>query len=57
MTVWGRKEISNSVKEAIVAAHQSGKDYEAIPKQFEVHHSREKDYSQMENILYNCHAS
>ncbi|KAM3912509.1 uncharacterized protein RB166_019314 isoform 2-T2 [Leptodactylus fuscus] len=34
-----RKEISNDLREAIVAAHQSGKGYKAISKQFEVHHS------------------
>ncbi|MEE6522209.1 hypothetical protein FKM82_020645 [Ascaphus truei] len=34
-----RKDISNDLREAIVAAHQSGKGYKAISKQFKVHHS------------------
>ncbi|XP_053577468.1 uncharacterized protein LOC128666737 isoform X3 [Bombina bombina] len=34
-----RKDICNDLREAIVAAHQSGKGYKAISKQFKVHHS------------------
>ncbi|CAI5768315.1 TCB1 transposase [Podarcis lilfordi] len=34
-----RKDISNALREAIVAAHETGKDYKAISKQFKVHHS------------------
>jgi len=46
-----RKDISNDLKEAIVAAHQSGKGYKAISKQIGVHYSTERDYfSQVENI-------
>ena len=36
-----RKDISNDLREATVAAHQCSKGHEAIPK---------KDYSQLENI-------
>ncbi|MEE6521276.1 hypothetical protein FKM82_019399 [Ascaphus truei] len=34
-----RKNISNDLREAIVAAHQSEKGYKAISKQFKVYHS------------------
>nr|XP_028576306.1 zinc finger protein 577-like isoform X2 [Podarcis muralis] len=34
-----RKDISNALREAIVAAHKTGKGYKAISKQFKVHHS------------------
>ena len=37
-----RKDISNDPREAIVAAHQSGKGYKAISKLFRVHHSTER---------------
>ena len=33
------QDIRNDLREAIVAAHQSGKGYKAISKQFKVHHS------------------
>uniref|UniRef100_A0A4W6CXH4 Sleeping Beauty transposase HTH domain-containing protein n=1 Tax=Lates calcarifer TaxID=8187 RepID=A0A4W6CXH4_LATCA len=33
-----RKDISNEVREATVAVHQSWRDYQAIFKQFKVHH-------------------
>ena len=45
-----RKDISSDLREAVVAAHQSGKGCKAISKLFGVHHSTEKDYSQVENI-------
>jgi len=38
-----RKDISNDLGEATVAAHQSGKGYKAISKLFGVHHSRERE--------------
>lgn len=34
-----RKDISSDLQEAIVAPYQSGKSFQAISKQFEVHHS------------------
>lgn len=34
----------NDLNEAIVAAHHSGKGYKDISNQFEVHHSRVRDY-------------
>jgi len=34
-----RKDISNDLREAAVAAHQSGKGYKVISKQFGVHQS------------------
>ena len=34
-----RKDISSNVREAIIAAHQSGKGYKTISKQLGVHHS------------------
>jgi len=37
-TVPRRKDISNDLKEVIVAAQKSEKGYKAISKQFEVHH-------------------
>ena len=37
-----RKDISNDLREATVAAHQSGKGYKAISKLFGVHHSTER---------------
>jgi len=37
-----RKDISNDLREAIVAAHQSGKGFKAISKLFKVHHSTER---------------
>ena len=36
-----RKDISNDLREAIVAAHQFGKGYKDISKFFGVHHSTE----------------
>ena len=51
ITMPKRKDISNDLREAIVAAHQSGKGYKAISKLFGVpSFYREKDYSQVENI-------
>jgi len=41
LTQW-RKDISNDLREAIVAAHQSGKGYKAISKLPGVRHSTEK---------------
>ncbi|XP_063291707.1 dihydrolipoyllysine-residue acetyltransferase component of pyruvate dehydrogenase complex, mitochondrial [Pelobates fuscus] len=37
-----RKDISNVLREAIVASHQTWEAYKAISKQFEVHHSMVK---------------
>jgi len=34
-----KKDISNDLREAVVAACKSGKGYKAISKQFGVHHS------------------
>jgi len=36
-----KKDINNDLREASVAAHLSGKGYEAISKLFGVHHSTE----------------
>jgi len=37
-----RKYISNDLREAVVAAHQSGKNYKNISKLFGIHHSTER---------------
>ena len=37
-----RKYFSNDFREATVAAHQSGKGYKALSKQFGIHHSTER---------------
>lgn len=38
-TVPGKKSVNNELREATVGAYQSGKDYKAISKQFEVNPS------------------
>jgi len=37
-----RKDISNDLREATVAAHQSGKGYKAISRLSGIHHSTER---------------
>jgi len=49
-TLARRKDNNNDLREAIVAAHQSGKGYIAISKPFEVTSVYSEDYSQVENL-------
>ena len=57
-TMTRRKDISNDLLEAIVAAHQCGKGYKDISKQFAVYYcSVKKDHSQGKYIQDSCQSS
>ena len=50
-TMLRRKDISNDLREATPAVHQSGKAYKTVPKQF-VHHSTDRKIIQKQkNVL------